>query len=99
MQMLYNSDSFAVVQIELPALRPDSPSAAQAATAVAPAARGGYEIVDKTARREIFIEGALAERFQQGVQELVQTGTATEENFDDYIAGFATMAQHPLVLH
>jgi hypothetical protein len=61
--------------------------------------RGGYEIVDKTMRREIVIEGALAERFQRGVQALVETGEATEESFDDYIAGFADLAQRPVVLH
>ncbi len=103
MQMLYNSDSFAVVQIEVPASSREPGSAAAEAGdgegASSAPARGGFEIVDKAARREIFIEGALAERFQQGVQDLVNTGTATEENFDDYIAGFATLAQHPLVLH
>ena len=91
MQMLYDSRQYVVGAF---VVRGDAEAEATPALS-----RGGYEIVDKTARREIFIEGALAERFQQGVQELVQTGTATEENFDDYIAGFATMAQHPLVLH
>lgn len=94
MQMLYNSDSFAVVRIDLPGAADDSAQAAPAG-----AARGGYEIVDKAARREIFIEGALAERFQRGVQELVERGSASEESFDDYIAGFAGLAQQPLVLH
>ena len=51
MQMLYNSDSFVVVRFDVPA-----------ADGVAPApVRGGYEIVDKLARKEIFIEGALAD--------------------------------------
>jgi hypothetical protein len=95
MQMLYNSDSFAVVRFELPALQRsgDADDGAAAAT------RGGFEIVDKTAKREIFIEGALAERFQRGVQEIVEAGSASEETFDDYIAGFARLAQQPLVLH
>ena len=96
MQMLYNSDSFAVVRIELPERSADSAGGdGQAARAL----RGGYEIVDKAAKREIFIEGALAERFQRGVQELVERGSASEETFDDYIAGFAGLAQQPLVLH
>ncbi len=50
MQMLYNSDSFTVVQFSVPV-------EASALT------RGGYEIVDKFARKEIFIEGRLAESF------------------------------------
>lgn len=93
MHMLYNSDSFAVVRIELPL----APGAAEPLGDGA--VRGGFEIVDKTAKREIFIEGALAERFQRGVQELVEGGSATEETFDEYIAGFAGLAQQPLVLH
>ena len=94
MHMLYNSDSFAVVHIEMAAPQTETESPAPAGVR-----RGGYEIVDKTARREIFIEGALAERFQQGVQALVETGSATEESFDAYISGFAVLAQQPLVLH
>ncbi len=89
MQMLYNSDSFVVVQMDVPAVKGDAPAPA----------RGGYEIVDKTARKEIFIEGALAERFKQGVEALVEQGDSTEEAFDDYIAGFAGLAQQPVVLH
>ena len=56
MHMLYNSDSYAVVQIDmLPALGASaSEGTAQSLT------RGGYEIVDKHARKELFIEGALA---------------------------------------
>jgi Protein of unknown function (DUF3567) len=98
MHMLYNSDNFAVVRFEL------EPAVAGAQVGPEPVAsqpigRGGYEIVDKTVRREIYIEGALAERFQQGVQALVETGEATEEKFDAYIAGFADAAQQPVVLH
>ena len=91
MQMLYNSDSYVVVQFDLPAA--ETPASAPQ--------RGGYEIVDKFARKEIYIEGALAERFQRGVQELVAQapGGVTPEALDDYIAGFTEMAQTPLVLH
>jgi hypothetical protein len=96
MHMLYNSDSFAVVRFELsPGTTPDAGVTRDEAAQP----RGGYEIVDKAARREIFIEGALAERFQRGVQELVDAGSASEEAFDDYIAGFAGLALQPLVLH
>jgi hypothetical protein len=61
--------------------------------------RGGFEIVDKAARREIFIEGALAERFREGVEALVRGGERAPEAFDDYIAGFSEMAQQPLTMH
>ena len=60
--------------------------------------RGGYEIVDKFARKEIFIQGALAESFKQGVQALIETDSS-EEEMDEYIERFASLSQQPLVLH
>ena len=87
MQMLYNSDSFAVVQFDVPG-----------ATGDAAPARGGFEIVDKLARKEIFIEGAVAESFQRGVQELVRQGP-NEELIDAFISGFTALAQQPVTLH
>jgi hypothetical protein len=89
MQVLYNSEAFAVVQMEAPSGQADAPNLT----------RDGFEIVVKATRREIFIEGALAERFQHGVQALVEAGQASEEDFDAFIAGFSGLAQQPLVLH
>ena len=85
MQMLYNSDSFTVVQFEPPA--PEGQLA-----------RGGYEIVDKFARKEIYIEGALAESFKKGVQALIDGSSPTPEAFDEFIEGFTHLAHQPLVL-
>jgi hypothetical protein len=90
MQMLYNSDSFVVVQFEIPA------EAGRAG--VGDLTRGGYEIVDKHARKEIFIEGALAESFKLGAQALIETSPSVEE-LDDYIGRFTSLMQQPLVLH
>jgi len=75
MHMLYNSDNFVVVQFDT----------TQGASAVREESlmRGGYEIVDKFARKEIFIEGALAESFKM----------------DDYLERFSPLMQHPLILH
>ena len=84
MQMLYNSDSFVVVAFELPAT--DRP------------ARGGYEIVDKFARKEIFLEGAVADQFQQGVQALAES-EPTQEAMDEFIGRYTVLAQQPAVLH
>ena len=89
MHMLYNSDSFVVVRFDVPGS--DTPDSARPA-------RGGYEIVDKLARREIFIQGAVAESFKQGVQALVE-GQPSEEAFDEFIAGYCTLAQQPVALH
>ncbi|MCU0965744.1 MAG: DUF3567 domain-containing protein [Burkholderiaceae bacterium] len=82
MQMLYNSDSFAVLQIEF-GLADD---------------QAEVEIVDKLARKGIFIEGAVARSFKDGVQALIDSGPS-QEALDDYIAGYTALAQQPVVLH
>ena len=88
MQLLYNSDSFAVLQIDFE--QPGVP--AESGT------RDGYEIVDKFARKGIFIEGAVAQSFKNGVQALIDSGP-TQEALDEYIAGYTLLAQQPVNLH
>ena len=95
MHTLYNSDSFVVVSFDL-ASADDSTTA--------PLPRGGFEIVDKLARKEIFIEGALAQHFQQGVQALVAERPGGDQEalhavIDDFIAGYTALAQQPVLLH
>jgi hypothetical protein len=103
MQMLYNSDSFAVVLFDVagaepPAAAGSHPGAAVATGAGQPLSHGGYEIVDKFARKGIFLQGAMAESFKDGVEALIQT-QPSEEEMDDYIERFASLMQQPLVLH
>lgn len=86
MQMLYNSDSFIVVQFDMPAV----------AESAMP--RGGFEIVDKLARKEIYIEGLLAESFKTGVQALAENDPSPEA-FDEFIGRYTVLAQQPLVAH
>jgi hypothetical protein len=90
MLMLYNSDNFAVMQFEVadPARGGDTLALT----------RGGYEIVDKFARKEIFIEGAMAESFKQDVQTLIE-GSPSEEEIDDFLGRFSSLMQQPLVMH
>jgi len=88
MLMLYNSDSFAVVQFDL----------GVAGAVGATPQRGGYEIVDKFARKEIFLDGAVALQFKAAVDALVQT-RPSEEELDELIGRYTAMAQQPLVLH
>ena len=94
MQMLYNSDSFVVVQFDMTG--DASASASRAGADVL--THGGYEIVDKFARKEIFIQGALAESFKQGVEALIKT-EPSEEEIDDYIERFTSLMQQPVILH
>ena len=92
MHMLYNSDSFIVVQFEVP-------TAESLAEASGPQLnRGGFEIVDKFARKELFIEGALAESFKEGVEALIESSPSVEE-FDAYLERYAAMALQPVVMH
>ena len=107
MQMLYNSDSFAVVLFDVASGPSETPVvlvSAQAQPQVAafdplkPLTQGGYEIVDKFARKEIFLQGAMAESFKQGVEALIET-QPSEEEIDDYIERFASLMQQPVILH
>ncbi len=85
MQMLYHSDSYVVVRFDAPGHAPGT-------------AAGGFEIVDKLARREVYLQGALAERFEREVQALAQQDPGVEA-LDAFIGGFTETAPHPLVLH
>ena len=59
---------------------------------------GGFEIMDKSSRKGIYLQGAVAESFQRGVQALVEQGPDPEA-LDAYLAGYTALAQQPLVLH
>ena len=85
MNMLYNSDSFTVVAIDIP-------------VAESEAARGGFEIVDKLARTDIFIVGDMADSFKAGALALMAS-EPSEEDIDDYIGRFTALMPQPLVLH
>lgn len=93
MHMLYDSPSYIVVQFDVPV----APSLSDA-QGHAPLQRGGYEIVDKFARKEIFIEGALAQQFQEGVEALIEQGPDVDD-LDEFIERFASLGQQPVVMH
>ena len=89
MHLLYQSDSYIVVRFEVPVAQ-ESQSGSLS--------RGGFEIVDKFARKEIFIEGALAQQFEDGVTALGE-GEPSEEDYDDFIARFANLGNTPVLMH
>lgn len=84
MNMIYNSPSYCVVEFEL-----DDESVIELS---------GFEIMDKAARREIYIGGALADRFRDDVAQLVE-GEPSMEEIDDYLSTFESIMQQPLALH
>jgi hypothetical protein len=94
MHMLYNSDSFAVVH--LLANAQEVASAAETATPVIP--RHGFEIVDKRSGKEVYLDGSWAEMFQRQI-EAWQQNTPTQEEVEETLESYASLAQAPLVMH
>lgn len=92
MHMLYDSDSYAVVLFD------DLPAAKGGTQAHPQLRQGGYELVDKFARKEIFLQGVMAESFKDDVEALLET-QPTQEDMDDLIERFASLMQQPVVLH
>jgi hypothetical protein len=91
MQLVYNSESFAVMHF-------GAPAASDGGQPGAHLNASGFEIVDKRSRKEIYLQGAVAESFQRGVKALVDQGPDAEA-LEDYIACFTVLAQQPVVLH
>ncbi|UCE30101.1 MAG: DUF3567 domain-containing protein [Burkholderiales bacterium] len=86
MHMIYNSPNFCVVEFKAE----QGPEPRRFA--------GGFEIMDKHTRREIFIDGEVAARFRADVQELIASEPSIEE-VDEFLSQFQVMMQHPMTLH
>jgi len=94
MHMLYDSESFAVVHILA-----NAPTNAAEASAQGPQMpRHGFEIVDKRSGKEVYLDGSWAEMFQQHVSAW-QQNTPTQEEVENTLEGYATLAQMPVVMH
>ncbi len=94
MELLYNSENFAVLRFGAAQTDPETNEAIEAFKVPS----DGYEIVDKLSRKEIFLQGLVAESFQRGVDALVEQGPDAEA-LDSYIAQFTVLAQQPVLLH
>jgi hypothetical protein len=93
--VVYNSDTFAVVELDVPVAAAPGDMRGESDQ---PLSRGGYEIVDKFARKEIYLDGALAQHFREGVEELARNDP-TPEQVEEFIAKYTGLPQQPLVLH
>jgi hypothetical protein len=96
MQMLYDSDSFAVVQIHANA--PDESTAAAPRPRAPQLERHGFEIVDKRSGKEVYLDGSWAEMFQQRLA-MWQQNTPSQEEVEDTLDSFTGLAHTPVVLH
>jgi Protein of unknown function (DUF3567) len=95
MQMLYDSESFVVVHMQL-----DGEGASLGASEIKKPtlARHGFEIVDKRSGKEVYLDGSWAELFQQQITAW-QVNTPTQEEVEDTLDGYAELAHNPVLMH
>ena len=94
MHMLYDSDAFAVVHILA-----NAPTEGEAVTDEGPQIpRHGFEIVDKRSGKEVYLDGSWAEMFQIQITAW-QKDMPSQEEVEDTLEGYATLAQMPVVMH
>lgn len=85
MNLIYNSEQYSVVEF--------------GADRNLEALRfGGYEIVDKGGKREIFIAGELARNFRRDVTELI-AGEPTMDEIDEFLGSYDVLMSQPVLLH
>jgi hypothetical protein len=97
MQTLYDSDTYSVTHMLANAATPEAAGGA----AVRPArtlARHGFEIVDKRAGKEVYLDGSWAELFQLHISAW-QLNTPTQEEVEDTLEQYAELAQNPVIVH
>ena len=92
MDMLYNSDTYSVMHLQVDdasaPVRPDVPALA----------RHGFEIVDKRSGKEIYLEGSWAEQFQIHLRAW-QENAPTQEEVEDTLESYTGLAQQPVLVH
>lgn len=93
MHMLYDSESFVVVQIHANALAESEP-----VPSIPELARHGFEIVDKRSGKEVYLDGSWAEMFQQRLSAWAQNAP-TQEEIEDTLESYTGLANTPVLLH
>ncbi|MGA2548610.1 MAG: DUF3567 domain-containing protein [Burkholderiaceae bacterium] len=86
MNMIYNSPNYCVVEF------------ATSGVSETGTDTGGFEIMDKHAKREIYLAGSLADGFRRGVAELIASEPTIEE-VDEFLSQFNPLMQQPMTLH
>ena len=94
MQMLYDSESFAVLH-----LRPDMEAdVAETEPQTHQLPRHGFEIVDKRSGKEVYLDGSWAEMFQKQILAW-QKDAPSEEEVEDILDKYTGLAQQPVISH
>jgi hypothetical protein len=85
MNMVYNSANYCVVQFSDFGDETEHPA-------------GGFEIMDKGLRREIFLDGRQAELFKNDVARMISDEISPDE-FDAFLAGYTGLMTQTVALH
>jgi Protein of unknown function (DUF3567) len=93
MHMLYDSESFVVVQIHANAPEESAPR-----PVIPELARNGFEIVDKRSGKEVYLDGSWAEMFQLRLSAWARS-TPTQQEIEDTLEGYSGLANTPVSLH
>lgn len=95
MQTLYESDSFCLTHIADTWHDGVAPSAPDQQPHLP---RHGFELLDKRVGKEVYLDGAWAELFQQQLQAW-QRRAPTQDEVEDTLEQYAGLAQIPVSVH
>lgn len=98
MQMLYDSDSFVVLHLQPDLGMPPRALLSDGHTPAPAMPRHGFEIVDKRSGKEVYLDGAWAELFQQHILAW-QEVSPSEEEVEEILERYAMLAQNPVLVH
>jgi hypothetical protein len=103
MNTLYDSETFCVNHMlanapELAQPDADTQPAEEALRVLPDMPRHGFEIIDKRSGKEIYLDGSWAELFQLKIMAW-QASTPTQEEVEDTLEGYASLAHTPVVMH
>lgn len=98
MHTLYDSDTYSVTHMLANPAPETAVAGAEKTRPVPTLARHGFEIVDKRANKEVYLDGSWAELFQMHISAW-QENTPTQEEVEDTLEQYAELAQNPVVVH
>jgi hypothetical protein len=107
MHTLYDSETFCVTHMLANAVEMEERAITAAAKAqpgqaetkqVPTMPRHGFEIIDKRVGKEVYLDGSWAELFQQQIVAW-QASTPTQEEVENTLDGYASLAQNPVLVH
>ena len=103
MHTLYDSDTYSVTHMLANAVTAEADAhgldeSAEQLLLVPALVRHGFEIVDKRANKEVYLDGSWAELFQQHISAW-QQNTPTQEEVEDTLEQYAELAQNPVLVH